>query len=823
MSRQDPLDVNPVTSRRGARQSDIDEIRRATNLLAFPEPGDVVELRLPGSTKQTISGYFNDPEKLVEAAAAVSGRFNAGVYFTLNPVRPQLLARSVNRLSHFSKFATSDQDILQRRWLPLDFDPVRPAGISSTDKEHEAAITMACQVNSELQAQGWPNGIILDSGNGAQLLFRVNLASDETSRGLIAGVLKGLAKRYNTPGVEIDVRVGNAARIWKLPGTLAMKGDCTAERPHRLARILSLPEVEVEVVTPEQLQSVAEPEEHTNLSVSKDHCGRFDLDQFLAGTGDRYKRSAWKGSGCKYVFETCPNNAAHKHKFCITQQHGNGAISAKCQHESCKGFDWPAYRQLHDPGYRPVNGNAEARNRTDYGNAERMVAVHGQDLHYIAGRGVQSAGAWLVWNGTRWVPDATLEVHRRAKATVRAMSDEAIAIQDPDRRKAAIHFALHSESSSRIDAMISMARSQPGIPVRRSDFDCVPLLLNTPNGTLELDVDSSHGHRFREHRRGDMITMITNASYDPVAQAPRWARFLREVTKEDIELIRYLAQLAGLALTGLTEDHLFLILWGNGANGKSTFLEALAFVLGGYARMADVATFIAANDTRVRNDIARLHGARLVTANESELGQRLAEALIKSLTGGDTISARFLYEESFEFKPQAKFWLCTNNKPVVRGQDEGIWRRVRLVPLNVQIPEDQQDKKLPKKLEAEAAGILNWMLEGLRDYLANGLQTPGTVRDATRQYREDQDVIQHFINARCIVDVNAVVGKAALYEAYRDWTEQERTYTKNGPEFREQMLRCFKEFKNNRGSFWRGLALKPAGKQAQQRTGQADT
>ena len=796
-----------VTTRSRDKRPDVGEIRRAINLLAFFEPGDVVELRLPQSTKQTISGYFNDPDTLVEAAAAVSGRFNASVYFTLNQVRPELLARSVNRVSRYSKFTTSDQDILRRRWLPLDFDPVRPAGISSTDKEHETAIAMANDVNSELQAQGWPSGIIMDSGNGAQMLFRVDLPNDDTSLGLIVSVLKGVARLYNNADVEIDIKVGNAARIWKLPGTLAMKGDDTAERPHRLARILTLPEVKI--VTTEQLQSVAQPEQRNKHNGN--HRGNFDLDQFLAATGDQYKKSAWKGNGAKYVFETCPNNPAHRNKFCITQQPNAGAISAKCLHDSCKGFDWPAYRRLRDPGYKPVNGNAEDRNRTDYGNAERMVAVHGEDLHYIAGKGVQSTGAWLVWDEKRWAPDATLEVHRRAKATVRAMLDEAIAIQDPDQRKAAIQFALRSESSARIDAMISMARSQPGIPVRRSDFDCGLMLLNTPNGTLQLDADNSRGHRFRTHRREDLITRITNASYDPVAQAPRWAQFLREVTNEDAELIRYLAQLAGLALTGLTEDHLFLILWGDGANGKSTFLEALAFVLGEYAKMADVATFVAARDIRVRNDVARLHGARFVTANESELGQRLAEALIKSLTGGDTMSARFLYEESFEFKPQGKFWLRTNNKPVVRGQDEGIWRRVRLVPFDVKIPEDKQDKKLPKKLEAEAAGILNWMLEGLRDYLVNGLQTPRKVSDATQQYREDQDVMQHFINARCIVDVNAVVGKAALYDEYKAWTEREKLYTKNGPEFREQMLRRFKEFNNNRGSFWRGLELKPLG------------
>jgi putative DNA primase/helicase len=325
-----------------------------------------------------------------------------------------------------------------------------------------------------------------------------------------------------------------------------------------------------------------------------------------------------------------------------------------------------------------------------------------------------------------------------------------------------------------------------------------------------------HEHRFGEHRREDLITRVTNASYDPDAKAPRWVQFLQEITDDDAELVRYLAQLAGLGLTGVTQDHLFIVLWGDGANGKSVFLETLAYVLGGYAKMADVSTFVATKDNRIRNDIARLHGARLVTANESEQGQRLAEALIKQLTGGDTVSARFLYEESFEFKPQAKFWLRTNNKPVLRGQDDGIWRRVRLVPFDVQIPEDNQDKKLPQKLQGEASGVLNWALGGLRDYLVNGLQTPRKVSDATRQYREDQDLVQHFIDERCQVDLNATVGKTELYEAYRAWTEAEKVFTKNQPEFREEMLRRnFDEGKTGSRRFWRGLKLKRSEAQAQ--------
>jgi hypothetical protein len=255
------------------------------------------------------------------------------------------------------------------------------------------------------------------------------------------------------------------------------------------------------VVTTEQLAAVAIPEEEPRAKRSSrsHHLGSFDLDALLTVYSDDYKKSNWKG-GSKYVFETCPNNPTHKRTFCVTQQPNSGGISARCQDTSCNGFDWPAYRELRDPSYkRRANGNhgpqtgkenADAHHRTDYGNAERMVDAHGEDLHYIAGKGLKSTGAWYAWDDTRWAQDATLEVHRRAKATVRAMWAEALAIEDADERKSALKYALSCESDTRISAMISLARSQPGISIRRLDFDRDPMLLNTPNGTLQLDADS---------------------------------------------------------------------------------------------------------------------------------------------------------------------------------------------------------------------------------------------------------------------------------------------------------------------------------------------
>ena len=218
---------------------DADECRRALSIL--PEPGSVFEIRALGTKKGIISGYFDDREKAVQAVASISGKV-PGVYLTLNPVNPDLLARAKNRLEPYSKQTTGDTDVLRRRWLYIDIDPKRPAGISSTDDEHSAALARAREVREWLTARGWPELILADSGNGAHLLAWVDLPNDDNARGLIERCLKSLALKFTDEAVEVDLTPFNASRIGRFYGTMACKGDSTADRPHRLARILEVPE-----------------------------------------------------------------------------------------------------------------------------------------------------------------------------------------------------------------------------------------------------------------------------------------------------------------------------------------------------------------------------------------------------------------------------------------------------------------------------------------------------------------------------------------------------------------------------------------------------
>jgi putative DNA primase/helicase len=265
------------------------------------------------------------------------------------------------------------------------------------------------------------------------------------------------------------------------------------------------------------------------------------------------------------------------------------------------------------------------------------------------------------------------------------------------------------------------------------------------------------------------LTKLAPVTYDPNADCPKWKAFLQRIFNDNERLIRFVQRAVGYSLTGSTREQCLLFLHGTGANGKSTFLEVIRALLGDYAVTAEFSTFVADRKSSVRNDIARLHSARLVTAIEVGEGKRFAEELIKTLTGGDTVAARFLYREFFEFRPRFKVWLAANYKPEIRGSDYAIWRRIRLIPFTVTIPPEEQIPDLAEQLKEELSGILNWALEGLRDWLANGLQPPPEVTEATEAYRAEMDIVGLFVQDACVADPKAVTPSKTLYEAFREW------------------------------------------------------
>jgi putative DNA primase/helicase len=289
-------------------------------------------------------------------------------------------------------------------------------------------------------------------------------------------------------------------------------------------------------------------------------------------------------------------------------------------------------------------------------------------------------------------------------------------------------------------------------------------LLNLTNGTLDLKAN-----KLLPHSKDHYITKLAPVAYDPDAQCPQFEQFLYRIMAGKAEKICFLKRAVGYSLTGNTGEQCLFFLWGSGANGKSTFLTTLQNVLGDYASQTPFSTFTAKKQESVRNDIARMKGARLVCAIETNDRVRMDEALIKQLTGGDKVAARFLHQEFFEFTPEFKIFLAANYKPTIYGQDTAVWRRIRLIPFTVEIPEDEQDPNLAEKLLGEKSGIFNWALEGYLEWETERLQPPDEVIDATAEYKTEMDILKDFMDDQVEQDPEARTPQKDVYNQYVGW------------------------------------------------------
>jgi putative DNA primase/helicase len=415
----------------------------------------------------------------------------------------------------------------------------------------------------------------------------------------------------------------------------------------------------------------------------------------------------------------------------------------------------------------PISRLAGASNTTDAGNAERFAALHKDRFRYIAG-----VGKWLEWDASRWrVVSGQGVLIQAAKEVARDILREASEITVESRRTEIAKHALASENLRKMEAMIKVASSEAEFEVTVHELDAKPLLLAAPNGTIDLRTGE-----LREPCRHDLLTRGTAVEYDASATAPRWEQFLDEVFAGRSDLVAFMHRAIGYSLTGRVDGQCLFLLHGRGANGKSVLLSVLLELLGDAGITAPFDTFVKKqSDGGVPNDLAMMRGARLVVASEGEDGAKLAESRIKQLTGGDEVSARFMHGEFFAFKPVLKLWLATNHKPSVRGTEEAIWRRMKLVPFDVSFA-DRPDPLLTEKLRAELPGILAWAVRGCQAWLADGggkrgLDVSETVRAATELYRLDSDILGQFMAEVLEEREHASITTRDLYGAYTDWCE----------------------------------------------------
>lgn len=443
--------------------------------------------------------------------------------------------------------------------------------------------------------------------------------------------------------------------------------------------------------------------------------------------------------------------------------------------------------------------DAEAPERTtDLGNSRRLVRRHGGDLRHVSGWG------WLYWTGTHWRRDDTGEVQRRAKDAIRAIYGEAAHAEDLEARQAIAKWARKSEDAARVAATVKLAQSEPELAIRSDVFDLDPFLLTVDNGTLDLRTGVLH-----PHRREDLITRAAPAAYDPAARCPQFLAFLDRIFAGNAQLIAFVQRAIGYMLTGSTAEHAIFFWIGSGANGKSVLLELVRELVGPYGATADFAAFLERASDGPRNDLARLAGVRMVSASESDEGKRLAEGTVKLLSGGDTITARFLHQEFFEFRPQFKVVLVSNHKPRISGTDEGIWRRIKLVPFTVTIPVEERDPGLKARLLDERAGILAWAVAGCRAWQAEGLGVVADVAAATQQYRDESDDLGEFFDLHCEFGPSFAVASKPLYDRYAEWAGKgAMTPTKFGRVLNERGFTAEKRGSMKERKMWRvGLRL----------------
>lgn len=394
---------------------------------------------------------------------------------------------------------------------------------------------------------------------------------------------------------------------------------------------------------------------------------------------------------------------------------------------------------------------------------------------------------------------------RRAKETIESLEAEAERLADARAKAALLQHVRRSKQERALRNMLTLAETEPGIPVESKSLDADPYLLNCRNGTVELRTG-----RLREHRRGDLITRLAPTDYDPTAGCPTWLAFLNRILGHDTEVLGFTRRALGYALTGDTREQVFFMLYGTGANGKSTMLETIRAVLGDYVMQAAPETFLSKkHGNGIGNDIARLRGARLITSVEVDEGRHLAEALVKQATGGDTVVARFLYGEHFEFTFEGKMFFAVNNKPRISGGDYGIWRRVRLVPFTVTIPPEERDKDLVLKLRHEAGGILSWLVHGCSEWQRESLGEPAAVVQATEAYHEEQDDVGEFLRDCADMGASFREQPAALRLAYANWCATNCHEQMSEKTFAMKLKnKGFENFRSGGKRFWKGLRVK---------------
>lgn len=439
---------------------------------------------------------------------------------------------------------------------------------------------------------------------------------------------------------------------------------------------------------------------------------------------------------------------------------------------------------------------------TDAGNGLLFVALFKKDIRYI-----EAWKAWIVWDGSRWIGASDTAILPLARAATEHMFDWALKLPE-DHREGLRKHALACQKEQRLRSMLNLAKGEASIRIEANKLDADPWLLGCPNGTLDLRTGA-----LREARREDYITKQISVAYDAQAKCPNWEAFLNRAMQGDRATIEHLQRIVGYVLTGSVVEEKLFALFGGGDNGKTTFFMTLLEMLGDYADTTNKSILMEAQGEKgaASPDVAALQGKRLVVISETDDDCTIAEAQLKAITSNEMIHARQLYQNSFTFTPTHKGLLSTNHPPFVKGTDDGIWRRLDIIGFPFKITEAEKITDFrERKLRPELAGVLNWALDGLREYRRDGLKPSEAVKRATNEYRGEMDLMGQWLEDNTAPDMNAFVSKHDVYENYRNWAAIERVPHLGPRKFSNELIsRGFKRAKNTAGTArgFKGLKL----------------